>query len=534
MATEKKQSFLGGAAVLAAGIVIVKIIGAVFKIPLLNILGETGAADFNNAYNIYAALLTISTAGLPVALSKMVSEANTLGRHRQAQRVFRVSFAVFLTLGVISFILMWWGNHYLAGLLHNPRAAYGIRALAPAVVCVGCLSAFRGYAQGRFHMTPTAVSQIIEALCKLVIGLALALWLLRAGYPDYIAAAGAILGVTVGTILSLVYMAVNHLRHRPTADTHEVCDGSGVILKHLLAIAVPITLSSSMVSIITLIDTSLVQGQLQNALGLTLDESRALYGNYSACMTLYNLPSSLMIALTASVIPAVSAALVRRDRVHTARVIGSSFRVTALLAFPMGFGLWALAEPIFRLLYSRYDSTLGGPLLATLGIASIFVCLMLITNSILQSYGRVNIPIITMLIGGVVKIVLNYNLVAIPSVNIHGAPIGTLACFLITAALNLIFVTRTVADKPNYFALFIKPLIASLLMAEGARLTYRLLSRVLVLSSERLTLLICVGGAIAAAVVLYVILVLSMKIITRDDLSLLPKGEKLARLLKIR
>ena len=534
MATEKKQSFLGGAAVLAAGIVIVKIIGAVFKIPLLNILGETGAADFNNAYNIYAMLLTLSTAGLPVALSKMVSEANTLGKHRQAQRIFRVSFTVFLTLGVLSFILMWWGNDYLASLLHNPRAAYGIRALAPAVVCVGCLSAFRGYAQGRFHMTPTAVSQIIEALCKLVIGLALALWLLREGYPDYIAAAGAIMGVTIGTIISLIYMALDHLRHRERADDNEACDAGGAIFRRLLAIAVPITLSSSMVSIITLIDTSLVQGQLQNALGLSLDESRALYGTYSACMTLYNLPSSLMIALTASVIPTVSAALARRDRAHTARVIGSSFRVTALLAFPMGFGLWALAEPIFKLLYSRYDSTLGGPLLATLGIASIFVCIMLITNSILQSYGRVNVPIVTMLIGGIVKIVLNYNLVAIPSVNIHGAPIGTLVCFALTALLNLVIVTRTMADKPNYFALFAKPLLASFLMAMSAKLVYRLLTDVIALSSARLSLILCVGGAIGIAVVVYVVLVLTLHIITKDDLALLPKGEKVAKILKIR
>lgn len=215
-------------------------------------------------------------------------------------------------------------------------------------------------------------------------------------------------------------------------------------------------------------------------------------------------------------------------------MIGSSLRVTALLAFPMGFGLWALAEPIFVLLYSKYDTSLGGQLLATLGIASIFVCLMLITNSILQSHGRVNVPIITMLIGGVVKIVLNYNLVAVPSINIHGAPIGTLVCFLITAVLNLIFVSRTVEDKPNYFALFAKPLLASFLMAEGAKLAYRLLRRVIVLSSARLTLLVCVGGAIGFAVVLYLVLVLTMRIITRDDLALLPKGEKIARLLKIR
>ena len=172
MATEKKQSFLGGAAVLAFGIVAVKIIGAVFKIPLRNILGEGGSADFSNAYNIYATLLTVSTAGLPVALSKLVSESYALGRTRQAHRTFRVSLSVFLVLGVASFALMWWGSALLAVFLNNPRAAYGIRALAPAVVCVGCLSAFRGYAQGRQYMTPTAVSQIIEALCKLMLGLA--------------------------------------------------------------------------------------------------------------------------------------------------------------------------------------------------------------------------------------------------------------------------------------------------------------------------------------------------------------------------
>ena len=271
MATEKKQSFLGGAAVLAFGIVAVKIIGAVFKIPLRNILGEGGSADFSNAYNIYATLLTISTAGLPVALSKLVSESYALGRTRQAHRTFRVSLSVFLVLGVASFALMWWGSDLLAGFLNNPRAAYGIRALAPAVVCVGCLSAFRGYAQGRQYMTPTAVSQIIEALCKLMLGLALSMWLLHIGQPDYIAAAGAIAGVTAGTILSLVYMAIDYLRHRPALRRGESCAPDRAILRRLLALAIPITLSSSMVSLITLIDTKLVQGRLQDALGYTLD-----------------------------------------------------------------------------------------------------------------------------------------------------------------------------------------------------------------------------------------------------------------------
>ena len=517
MATEKKQSFLGGAAVLAFGIVAVKIIGAVFKIPLRNILGEGGSADFSNAYNIYATLLTISTAGLPVALSKLVSESYALGRTRQAHRTFRVSLSVFLVLGVASFALMWWGSDLLAGFLNNPRAAYGIRALAPAVVCVGCLSAFRGYAQGRQYMMPTAVSQIIEALCKLVLGLALSMWLLHIGQPDYIAAAGA--------ILSLVYMAIDYLRHRPALRRGESCASDRAILRRLLALAIPITLSSSMVSLITLIDTKLVQGRLQDALGYTLDQMRAAYGNYSACMDLYNLPSSLMVALTASVIPAVSAAVTQRDRRQSARI-----------AFPMGLGLWALSDPLFRLFYRSYNAELGGSLLAVLGIASIFVCLMLITNSILQAYGRVSVPIVTMLVGGGVKIVLNYNLVALPSVNIHGAPIGTLVCFALTALLNLIAVARIAPFRLNYPGYFLRPLFASLVMAFAARGVYALAAHFLIPSVEevsRLTLLLCVGIAIGVAVVIYGVLVLALHCIRRSDLELLPKGDKLARLLHI-
>ena len=534
MATEKKQSFLGGAAVLAFGIMAVKVIGAVFKIPLRNILGEGGSADFSNAYNIYATMLTISTAGLPVALSKLVSEAYARGRTRQAQRTFNLSLIVFLVLGLVSFSLMWWGNDYLASLLNNPRAAYGIRTLAPAVVCVGCLSAFSGYAQGRQYMTPTAVSQILEALCKLVFGLALSLWLLRVGQPDYIAAAGAIGGVTIGTILSLVYMAVNYLRHRPAVQSGERCATGRAIVRRLLALAIPITIASSMVSIITLIDTSLVQGQLQNALGYTLKETRHLYGTYSSGMNLYNLPSSMMTALTISVIPTVSASLARNDRVHTSRVINSSLRVTGLMAFPMGLGLWALAEPIMKLCYPRYDSELGGSLLAVLGIASMFVCLMLISNSILQSYGRVHVPVFTMLIGGVVKIIFNYNLTAVPSINIHAAPFGTLVCFVIVSSLNLFFVYRTMEDKPNYFKVFAKPLVASLVMAVCAKVSYRFFTAHIALGGATTTQIVNVGLAVVLAVIVYVALVLALRIVTRDDLALLPKGEKLAHILHVR
>ena len=149
---QKQNTFFGGAAILAVGILVVKLIGMFYKIPLVNIIGEEGTADFNNAYNIYAVLLTISTAGLPVAVSKLVSEANALGRRNQVRRIFRLALAAFLTLGVASFMVMYFRADWLAGLMHDSKAAQGIRTLAPAVICVGCLAAFRGYSQGHSNM----------------------------------------------------------------------------------------------------------------------------------------------------------------------------------------------------------------------------------------------------------------------------------------------------------------------------------------------------------------------------------------------
>ena len=312
---QKQNTFFGGAAILAVGILVVKLIGMFYKIPLVNIIGEQGNTDFTNAYNIYAVLLTISTAGLPVAVSKLVSEASALGRHNQMRKTFRVSMLLFLSLGLVSFLVMYFKADTLAAMMNDTKAAAGIKALAPAVVCVGCLAALRGYSQGHSNMAPTSVSQIIEALCKLVVGLGLAFWLVKQGKDPDVAAAGAITGVTVGTVVALAYMVLDFLLSRGREDTRgtDRPDSAGSILANILKIAVPITLSSSMVGIVTVIDSSLVQGQLQSALDLTEQASRTLYGNYSGALNIYNLPTSLMAAITASVIPAVSAALLKAE-----------------------------------------------------------------------------------------------------------------------------------------------------------------------------------------------------------------------------
>ena len=617
--TSKPNTFFGGAAILAVGILVVKLIGMFYKIPLLNIIGEQGSADFNNAYNIYSVLLTISTAGLPVAVSKLVSEADALGRRNQVRRTFRLALALFLILGVLSFLVMFFGSEQLAGLMNDSMAAPGIRALAPAVICVGCLSAFRGYAQGHGNMTPTAVSQIIEALCKLTVGLGLAYWLVGHGADASHAAAGAITGVTVGTIVALAYMLMNFLitRSQEPQLADDRPDEPATILKHLLMIAVPITISSSMVGIVTVIDTSLVQGQLQRALlenqdtwnlygnfvdftsleealsawqaalpdGSTvsmslLDQyaaqaealrdqqsaltdlqsaslelhaaleniSRTLYGNYSGALNIYNLPTSLMAAVTAAVIPAVSGALARRDRRGAGRITGSALRISALAACPMAVGLFVLGEPIMALIFPNLNPQLAGPLLSTLGLATLFVCMMLVCNSVLQAHGFVSLPVIIMVAGGVVKIITNYNVVIQPTIGIYGAPMGNILCFALCMTLDLVVMSRVLPRRPRYIQVFVKPLAASALMGLGAWAVYGLMSKLFeatgifmsadpvtheVLGLSRTGNAAATLLAILVAVVIYGVLVIALRAITKDDLMLMPKGEKIARMLHL-
>ena len=541
---QKQNSFFGGAAILAAGSLIVKLIGMFYKIPLINIIGEAGAADFNNAYNIYAVLLTVSTAGLPVAVSKLVSEANALNRRNQVRRTFRLALVLFLTLGLISFLVMFFRADALAGMMNDSKAAAGIRALAPAVVCVGCLAALRGYSQGHSNMAPTSVSQIIEALCKLVVGLGLAFWLVKQGKDPDVAAAGAITGVTVGTVVALAYMVLDFLLSRGREDPRgtDRPDSAGSILANILKIAVPITLSSSMVGIVTVIDSSLVQGQLQSALDLTEQASRTLYGNYSGALNIYNLPTSLMAAITASVIPAVSAALARRDRRGAARITGSALRITALLSFPMGVGLFVLGTPIIRLLFPKLNVAVAGPLLSTLGIATPFVCMVLVCNSVLQAHGFINLPVIVMVLGGIVKIVNNYNLVG--AIGIAGAPVGNILCFGLALVLDLVVITRVIPNRPRLLPIFAKPAVASAVMGGAAWAVYGLLSRILsseqvdqagqtVRAVSRMGNAAGIFLAIAVAGVVYLVLVIALRAISRDDLALMPKGDKLARLLRL-
>lgn len=526
----KKQNFLGGAAVLTVAVVLVKIISACYKIPLGNLLGDEGMGHFTAAYNIYSLLLTLSTAGLPLAISKLVAESRSQGRLNQSRRYFRVGMKLFVALGVLGTAIMLFFAEPLALALQDSLAFPSIRVLSVSVLCVCIMSAIRGYTQGQNNMYPSAWSQVIEALGKLLIGLLAAGFLLRRGAGVEIGAAGAIFGVTVGTLLSLLYLLFWLMRHRHDDPVSgDKPEEDSVLFRRILAVGIPITLGATGMSLLNLLDQAVILGQLQNALGFSEKEAVALYGQYTFGHNLFNLPSSFIPPITMSLIPSVSAAIVRRDHLQINRIVSTSLRLIALFALPAGVGLSVLAGPILLLLYPAQPEAAAAAAyhLELLGIASIFVCLMLLTNSILQAHGKERVPIVTMVIGGAVKVAMNWFLVAEPSIGIKAAPLSTLVCYALVSVMNLIAVARAVEQKPRYLRLFAKPLLCSILMGASAKYSYAILF-------SRFGNAISVLGAIAAAVAVYAALVLLLRVITREDLVMLPKGEKIANILHLK
>ena len=550
----KKQTFLQGTAVLAMATVLVKLMGFLFKVPLNNIIGEDGFGYFNTAYDVYNVLLMISTTGLPVAMRRMISQAQTLGNHAQIKRIYRTSLYVFLTIGMVGSLGMLFFCRQLSVMVTtNENSWAAIAALAPCVLLICLVSAYRGFFQGQSNMTPTSVSQIFEAVTRLVVGLGLA-WLvmkltgeaavraqgivLASGetaqdYGDItLAAGGAILGVTLGSLISVVY-----LHHKFRQSNQILSLGGGTAkstrstMKELLSIAVPITLGSAGLQIINLFDTMIYMRRLTGALQWTEKMADSAKGVYNFCQTVFALPCSFIPTITIAVIPAITASLTRKDLAEAKATSESSVRTMALIAMPCAAGLFVMAEPVIRLLCSTYTEDkiqLAATMLAILGLTVIFNSLVLLLNAIMQAHGDVVTPVVNMLIGGIIKIIVNYILVGQPNLNIVGAPIGTFICYISITALDLIAMKRHISARPAIFKNIIRPGLASAIMGAATFMVYRVLSNAI--SSWKLACLL----SLAFAVVLYAVLVVFLRCLTYEDCMLLPKGEKIAKILRIR
>ena len=522
----EKKSFISGAAILTGAVLVTKVLGALYKIPLGNLLDSTGMAHFYAAYNVYTLLLTLSTAGLPPVTSRLVAESVALGHYRQARRVFTTALWLLGGLGLICTALMFGLPHVFAELLQDGDAWVAIRALSPAVVCVCLVSAVRGYTQGMGEMTPTAVSQIVESACKLGLGLGLCAFVLRRGGDSADGAAGAIFGVTVGAALGLVYLLLTlALRERRMIVARpDTPQPRREILHRLISGGVPITIAAVGMSLITLVDQALVLYTLQHKLLHTTAEAVELYGQYTFGMTLFVLPSSFVIPLSVALMPTLAAERACGNIASQHRHIRTALRLTALLAFPMGVGLSVLAGPILHLLYPAVPETAAAAAvhLQVLGIASCCVCLMTVTNGILQALGREQIPVWTLLTGGIVKVIATVLLVSNPAISIAGAAWGTLLGYAVIAVLNLLSVRFVAGRGTGVLSALWRAAAATAVMAIFARGSYGfLVSRI-----DGSLAAVC---AIALAALVYLLLVLLVGAITKEDISHLPMGNKLTK-----
>ena len=528
--SEKKQNFLQGTALLAMATAIVKVIGAIYKIPLNAIIGKQGFSYYSTAYEIYNVLLMISTAGLPVAMSRMISQANSLGHSNRIRRIYSTSRAIFLTLGILGSLLMTLFCRQLARFQNQPDAWAAIGALGPCVLLICVMSTFRGFFQGHGNMLPTSVSQVLEAVVKLVVGMLAALLLLKATGSVPLAAGGAILGVTVSCLASSVYLFGKFRRSfSALAPSTEEPESHAETAKQLLAIAIPITIGSAGLQILTMLETKIYMGQLLG-LGFSQMEADSMKGIYNMSQTIYNMPCAFITPITISIIPAITSYLTLKDHRGAKATEESAVRVMALIAMPCAFGLASLAGPVTALLggYTGEDLTLSTQLMSIMGFNIIFNAIVLLTNAMMQAHGHAVVPVVNMFLSGVLRLAVVYVLTGNPNIGIVGTPVGAMICFLCIAVLNVLSMRRVLKNPPAIVRNLIKPFAAAGIMGiivYGCCYGLKLLG-----FTSRIIL--C-GAPIAVGVVVYAVLVLVFKAITREDCLLLPKGAKIAKLLRL-
>lgn len=567
---EKGQSFLEGAIVLTLSTITVKVIGALFKIPLANILGGVGMSYFVSAYDIFTPIYSVTVTGLGVAASRLVSETAAARGRQGARQVLRASRRLFLALGVLGMALLLFFSSRFARAINNPGATLAIYAIAPAVV-FSCVSAtYRGYFQGMTNMIPTAKSQILESLTRLLAGTAFSYgttMYLRRRYLDTglvlgqpfssldeanlfifrFSAAAAILGVTVSTLAGAVYIRGRYRRETAGAALRGEAEerGRGLALQ-LLRIAIPISLSTLVVNLTSVIDLMSVMNCLKTAIArdggmirlmydglipaaVTNDVlPEYLYGSYSGlAFSLFNLAPAITAALGVSALPAVTRAYTARDHRRLEETVNSVLRIALLVALPVGFGLAVLSGPILRFLYPArlMEAAIITPVLRVMGVSTILVAATTPINSVLQATGHERMTLCIMTVGAMLKLGTNFTLVSRPELNIQGVPYGSLLCYGFIVLVSAAYLRGRVGVRLRLFQVAGKPLFCAALCGGGAYSAYYLLFSSFS-SSVRLLASIACGGLI------YLAALLLTGAILKSDLEMLPNNEKIAKTLE--
>jgi len=523
------HKFLAGTMILAITGILVKFLGAFFRIPLTNLIGEVGMAYYGVAYPIYSLFLVLSTTGIPVAISKMVSERVVNNNYGGAHKVFKTALLLLSAIGFLSFVICFFGAENIAKAVGNENAEYSIKAISPALLLIPLVSSFRGYFQGRQNMRPTAFSQLVEQIFRVSIGLLLSFLLIKNSLK--LAAAGATFGATAGafgallTIGFLYYLDRKNLRKK-IESFKTLYESYRHILKQIVIIAVPITIGATIMPIMMNIDTALIMNRLQ-ATGWSQEEATALFGLLSGyCNSLIQFPQVFTMAVAISIVPAVSAAFAKKDQKDLDVNVKLGLRTMMIIGFPCSVGMFVLAKPILLLLYPmQVEGAIAAvPTFMILTIEIVFLSAVQTFTGILQGVSKMNVPVINLAISALVKTVVTYILVGIPAFNVMGAATGTVCAFMVACILDYLAVKKYIGTKFDFKFTVLKPFISSIVMGIFAYGSYQGLY--IVTERNSISTLI----AVAVGILVYFVMIFWTNSITREELMNIPKGDKIVKI----
>lgn len=507
MQTNKKEALggggiIGGAFSLTLSTVIVKILGLIYKIPLSNILGDEGMGYFNSAYTVYAFFYLLCTAGVPKAVMILVSEAKAKGRGVEERTIVRVASAAFLLLGAVMTAVFILFSSPLSSFIGNSGARATMIAIAPSIIFIALSGVIRGYLSANMRLLDIAVSQIIEGVGKLVLGLLFAIYAVKSSMPLEIVSAFTILGVTFGALAGLAYLFVCSKIKISSENTGQNTKNDikySLIIKKILTISLPITLSAAVMSVTNIIDLTLIMRSLEG-LGYTVSEASALYGNYTTlAVPMFNLAISVVTPISIAFLPVFTRARVSCDDGLLSESLSTSLELTAALSAPLLIGMTVFAREILSLLFGNSGIDIGASLLCLLAPAVFFSSVLLTVNSALEAGGQVRAPVISMIFGSAAKIAVSYFLLTNADFGISGAPIGTVVSYAVALLVSgIIYIRKTSATLPILKS-SLPSYLAALLAVGASRLFYLAVC-------SRFSEVLSLGLSIALAALIYAIL----------------------------
>jgi len=532
---QRKNQYLVQGSILAVASIITRIIGMLYKIPMTRMIGREGMAYYNTAYEIYSIVLILSSLSIPLALSKLIAAREQNKEYRTSGRIFRLTMILAGASGGLASLVIWFGAGFFAELTGYPSAKYPLRILAPTIFVVAVLGVLRGFFQGHRTMVPTAFSQIIEQIVNAVISILASYLLMISFRGDEAQAARGAAGGTLGTLCGAVagalflgfvyYVNSGYVKRKERMDNCSKDESSYELLKAICLTLFPIILSQTVYQISGILDIGIF-GNHMEALGVSESQSAVLQEAYTnKYRQLTNVPVAIASALSAAIVPALTASFQEKNVLDIKKKIHSSVKMNMIIAIPAAVGMGVLGPQLIQLLYN--DTTvLSGNLLRIGSIAIVFFAYSTMTNGILQGIGKMRTPVIHAAVSLGIHIGMLYFMLYVLKLSVYAMVIGNVSFAFIVCILNWISIKHTVGYRQEIKTSFVLPAVAALVMGI---VTYAVYEGLYFIVHNNL---ICTVIALLAAIVVYFVLLFLLKTLTKEELLDYPMGARIYRLCK--